>query len=651
MGLAPGSDLRRLFVLVQTGYSRNNKTLSIAQPDRDVSLTLIWQPGDVPLGTEARRPQTGYRRFAFAVLAFLLIPPAAFAGFTLAIDPYFVWGSPSWPGINVVRPTYEPKVIVAKPYQVARLQPNAVSLGSSRVEVGIDPRHKGWAPGTVFNFALPSSNSYAVMLAFLHAQKYGAPLKQAVVGLDFFAYNINFPLASTLQEQRFHESAAREFAQYLDGALRDRVKSTAAPATTGDWNEALYLAVNADVKAAVLRKEFKSGREHFELAGRAERRKGAAVPAGWDEIGYLQINPDVAAAVKDGRFVSGYHHWFAAGQAEGRLGGFRPADWDEARYLAANPFVRFRIARGEYRDGYLHYAATGSKQGLLGAGPTANMFDRLLMQHPSLSKAVYVAKERFSLLFSTTTLRDAIATLRRQSEPADFDSLGMRVWHGQEAALDRGGGATAAIHGLLRAWSPMLIAPKMQYCFTNTETGMTTFDPYRFMIRKAYMDGTDLRLFVTPLHAVVRATIEALGLGERYAFWLKELVRINEEEASKAGSQPFPLWDFSAPSSITTEPIPKLGDHSPMRWFWERSHYRKATGDLILDQVFDYSDPARVVPADFGVRLTTANIDAHLTSVATGLANWTAQSDLASQIAREASKPGKFNRQAEATCW
>ena len=181
----------------------------------------------------------------------------------------------------------------------------------------------------------------------------------------------------------------------------------------------------------------------------------------------------------------------------------------------------------------------------------------------------------------------------------------------------------------------MLIAPKMQYCFANAETGMTTFDPFQFMVRKAYADGTDLRLFTTPLHAVVRATIDALGLREHYAYWLKELVRINEEEASKAGRQPFPLWDFSMPNSVTTEPIPELGDRSPMRWFWEWSHYRKQTGDLILDRVFDSSDPERIVPADFGVRLTRASIDAHLASAATRLANWTAQSGLASRIARE----------------
>jgi hypothetical protein len=491
------------------------------------------------------------------------------------------------------------------------------------------------------------------MLAFLHAQKYGAPLKQAVVGLDFFAYNINFPLASTLLEQRFHESAAREFAQYLDGALRDRTKPKVASDNPGEWNEALYLAINADVKAAVSRKEFKSGREHFELAGRAERRKGAAVPTDWDEAGYLQVHPDVDAAVKDGRFVSGYHHWLAAGQVEGRLGGFKPADWDEARYLAANPFVRIRIALGEYRNGYLHYAASGRKQGLLGAGPPANLLDRLLLQHASLDHTIFHAKERLDLLFSATTMRDAISTLRGQTEPAIFDSEGMRVWHGHEVVLDRIGGTGAMMHTRLLngPWNPMLIPPKMQYCFTNTETGMTTFDPYRFMIRKAHIESTGLKLFVTPLHAVVRATINALGLGERYAFWLRELARINEDEALAAGREPFPLWDFSAPNSITTEPIPEAGDRSPMHWYWESSHYRKETGDLILDRILSYRDPGRPLPADFGVRLTTANIDAHLASGAIGLAEWTAQSELAVRIAGTVRKPSSANRQAEATCW
>jgi hypothetical protein len=96
--------------------------------------------------------------------------------------------------------------------------------------------------------------------------------------------------------------------------------SPAAPA----WNEALYLAVNADVAAAVARKVFKSGREHYEAAGRAERRQGGFVPLDWNEGDYLRVNPDVATAISNGMFISGYHHYIAAGKSEARRGGFPP---------------------------------------------------------------------------------------------------------------------------------------------------------------------------------------------------------------------------------------------------------------------------------------------------------------------------------------
>jgi hypothetical protein len=100
--------------------------------------------------------------------------------------------------------------------------------------------------------------------------------------------------------------------------------SASAPAPAPSWNEALYLAINPDVAAAVARKEFKSGREHYEVAGRAERRQGGFVPGDWDEAQYLRVNEDVAAAVSAGTFVSGYHHYLAAGRTEGRRGGFQP---------------------------------------------------------------------------------------------------------------------------------------------------------------------------------------------------------------------------------------------------------------------------------------------------------------------------------------
>src|SRR5262245_49145076 len=85
------------------------------------------------------------RRYAGILAAALLSAPLVVAGFVVVVDPYYVFGSPDWRGVNAVRPLYEPNVILAKPYQVERLRPAAVALGSSRVEVGLDPRHPGWA--------------------------------------------------------------------------------------------------------------------------------------------------------------------------------------------------------------------------------------------------------------------------------------------------------------------------------------------------------------------------------------------------------------------------------------------------------------------------------------------------------------------------
>jgi hypothetical protein len=594
------------------------------------------------------------RRVALALGFAIFIVPLLIAGFFVAVDPYYLFGMPSWRGFNLVRPYYEPHVLTAKPYQIWRRRPQAVVLGASSPEVGIDPHHPGWKTADVFNFSLPASNSYAIMLAFLHAQKLGA--RHAAVSLDFFSFNVNFPLGAPFNEWRFLHSASADFARYLDETLPGRPTSKISPvaSATAPWNEALYLAVNQDVAAAVAQKLFKNGREHWELAGQAERREGAAVPADWDEAGYLQTNSDVAFGVEKGTFVSGHHHYLVAGRFQGRLGGFQPSNWNEIGYLAANPEVRNRLALGHYRTGFLHYAAIGRRLGLLGGLPPATAMERLRQRFPGLDKTIFNVGEVAYMVFSPTAMHDAISTIFRQSEPADFDGAGMRVWHGRSEFMRKVGGNGIPFYRRLssRTWRPWLVSPKGIYCFTNPDTGFTTFDPFRFMLRRAYAEGTDLRLFVTPNPAAVRQLLIALGLRERYEFWLKELVGINEEEAARAGRQPMPLWDFSHPNTITREPIPVPGDLTPMRWYWEFSHYRKETGDLILDRIFDYHDPARTLPEDFGIRLTSANIDAHLVRGRAKLAEWAAENpELDAQIIAAAGSPNSQSRQAEATCW
>jgi hypothetical protein len=1110
-----------------------------------------------PPGAPGRGQRSIFRRFALALGGFVVLPPLLLAAFVLLVDPYYVFGSPSLPGMNAVRPFYELHVIAAKPYQVQRIKPSAVALGSSRVEVGLNPRHPGWVDRNVFNFGLPSASSYDVMLAFLHAQSVGRPLKQAVVGLDFFAFNIFFPRNQEEQEARFAGNGSEAFADFLaielasrphgdsvanpdarssepgrtqrdesattradDLALKpaarrqpDAEPAEAEPPNPDAWSEPIYLALHPDVGAAVARGEFKSGREHYELAGRAERREtgmapanwsdtlylklnpdvaaevkrgtflsgyhhylangraearksglvpsgwnealylrlhsdvaaevergtflngyhhylvagraegrvsgripgdwneaqylkiypdvaaelrrgaflsgyhhylamgrnegredgtppdgwsdalylklypdvaaevkrgaflsgyhhylvagraegresgivpsdwnetqylkmypdvaaevrrgaflsgyhhylvmgrsegredgtpphgwsdtlylklypdvaaevergtflsgyhhylvagrverrtsaqipinwneslylklypdaaaevkrgtfqsgyhhflavgrtqgresglvpgdwnearylklypdvavqvragnflsgyhhylangrtegrgdgtppkgwnddlylkvypdvaaavqrgeflsgyhhylaagrvegrasavtpgnwnealylrinpdvqrevasgmflngyhhylvngrdehreGGMIPRDWDEAGYLQINPDVQYHITQGFFLSGYHHYVVAGRAENRATGTPPPDWNEAAYLAANPAARTRIALGDYRSGYVHYAAVGRNQGLLGGSPPGDPIERLRQRWPELNRAAFQVSERFRLIFSTTAVRDSVLTVLRQSEQPSFDDRGMRMWTEEETTRRSGGiGSLFRAHLVNWRWYLWLMPPRYMYCFTNPETGMSAFDAYRFMLRRAYLEGTDLRLYVTPLNAAVRRLIVALGLGERYEFWLKELVRINEEEAVRAHREPFSLWDFSAPNTITREPIPLASDLSPMRWFWDFSHFREAAGDLILDRVFGHSHLSRPLPVDFGVRLTGENLDAHVGQSKAALDDWSASnSDFVSQMVASVQGPKAQTRQAQATCW
>ena len=222
------------------------------------------------------------------LLAFLVV------GFIVAVDPYYVFGSPSWTGFNLVRPLYESEEWIAKPHQVRRLHPSAVVLGSSSAEAAIDPRHGGWASGPVFNFALPGGPSYALTLGFLHAQRMGTPLKQAVVGLDFFGFNANIPLTLYLNEQAYGADIAA-FAQFLEQSRRGKkqlhevmpdaspgpLPASAPPLGPGIesdefLSEEFYLAVNPDVAAAVLRKNFRSGGSIGSLSGApsAAKRQG-----------------------------------------------------------------------------------------------------------------------------------------------------------------------------------------------------------------------------------------------------------------------------------------------------------------------------------------------------------------------------------------
>ena len=161
------------------------------------------------------------------------------------------------------------------------------------------------------------------------------------------------------------------------------------------------------------------------------------------------------------------------------------------------------------------------------------------------------------------------------------------------------------------------------YTLSSPSQNASSFDHYRRLLTIAYEKNIDFRLLIGPSHARQFETIAAKGLWLTFEAWKRQLVEINEEQAEKAHSKPFHIWDFSGYNAYTTEEVPPLGDITQqMQWYWESSHYKKELGDLALDQIFNQNVPGRSIANDFGIQLSSDNINQHINSIRQARKRW-----------------------------
>ena len=220
-------------------------------------------------------------------------------------------------------------------------------------------------------------------------------------------------------------------------------------------------------------------------------------------------------------------------------------------------------------------------------------------------------------LFSLDTLLASLNTVRHQEKSlGNASGLGnLNDGFGdineiQDRIKTKGGYHAYFRDTTIEYLSGVYLPGAFQYNITTPDSPYTY---YRKILQIAYQDGIDLRMAISPCHARQWQILEASGLWPRFEDWKRTLVMINEEEAKLAGKAPFPLWDFGNYNELTTEPVPPLGDAiTPMRWYWDSSHYKKELGDLMLDEIFGYHSPGRVVPGNLGILINSQNIENHL---------------------------------------
>jgi hypothetical protein len=151
---------------------------------------------------------------------------------------------------------------------------------------------------------------------------------------------------------------------------------------------------------------------------------------------------------------------------------------------------------------------------------------------------------------------------------------------------------------------------------TDTYVGLATdgrYDAERLALLREALDeassaGVEVKIFISPIHALLIETMDRMGIAALYAQWKRDLVAMIEGvNQAHPSSQPIQLWDFGDYNTVNTERVPRPGDAAPMRGYWEPSHYRREIGDLVLARMLGRG--AAALPDDFGVLLTPDTIE------------------------------------------
>jgi hypothetical protein len=163
----------------------------------------------------------------------------------------------------------------------------------------------------------------------------------------------------------------------------------------------------------------------------------------------------------------------------------------------------------------------------------------------------------------------------------------------------------------LRETNAFLNGGYKDFDYRDAKGKVDALDEYRQLLDLAYRNHLETQLMVSPMHTWLCEGLDAVGLWPRFQQWKTALLQINIETAQRYGRSPFPLRDFSCYNAYTNEPVPPLGDtKTPMRWYWDASHYQAALGDRLLRRLLNPQNQS--INSGFGILLTPQNLQQHL---------------------------------------
>ena len=135
-----------------------------------------------------------FKKYLLRLVSGTLCCLVVIAIFNFIVDPYGIYDAITISGFNEEKNEISSHLRLHKAYEVSDVMPGAISLGTSRTEVGIDSNHVGWAY-PCYNLGFSGASIYEILRYYQHAL-YLCNTKQVVLMIDsisFFADRENAP--------------------------------------------------------------------------------------------------------------------------------------------------------------------------------------------------------------------------------------------------------------------------------------------------------------------------------------------------------------------------------------------------------------------------------------------------------------------------
>ena len=149
-----------------------------------------------------------YQRFNFVLLLASLVPLVGVATINYIIDPYGVFAFPQINKVNNLKPEQKNTGRIYKSFDIRKIKPQIILLGSSRVEDGLSSQHPAFIKNEVntYNLGFQAGNTYEILRYLEHTINQQPELKQVILGIDFFMFNKFLPNQNTFDEQRLSKA-------------------------------------------------------------------------------------------------------------------------------------------------------------------------------------------------------------------------------------------------------------------------------------------------------------------------------------------------------------------------------------------------------------------------------------------------------------